>query len=240
LLEAAHDGRLGATPFLRNMDRPSLANLLRGAHAVRLERGQVLALRGSWPGRCWLLLSGYVKEHRANDDGSEAISGFRGPGDLVAEMQALARTACDLDATALSHGEALGLPLEHVRRLVGEDEQTRTALLHAVADRARRAEVALTRTHVGHASERVALAILELSCRWGVPTEVGTMISLPLSQTELAGWVGTSRETAARALHELRRDGVVETSRRRIVIRDPSSLRRTAGVEPRMTLVVPA
>jgi CRP-like cAMP-binding protein len=54
-------------------------------------------------------------------------------------------------------------------------------------------------------------------------------ITLPLSQDELAGWTGASREAVAKALHALRSLGWVDTARRRITVLDLEALRRRSS-----------
>ena len=54
-------------------------------------------------------------------------------------------------------------------------------------------------------------------------------MELPLSQEEIASWVGASREAVSKALHVLRSLGIVETGRRRIAVLDLEALRRHAG-----------
>ena len=43
---------------------------------------------------------------------------------------------------------------------------------------------------------------------------------LPLTQTDLAGWIGATRESTARALARFRRAGFVRTGRGQIVVLD--------------------
>jgi len=50
-------------------------------------------------------------------------------------------------------------------------------------------------------------------------------VGLALSQQELAGLIGASRESVARGLAELRRRGLVATGRRTITISDADALR---------------
>ena len=54
-------------------------------------------------------------------------------------------------------------------------------------------------------------------------------ITLPITQEELAGWAGASREATSKALQSLRALGWVQTRRRRLVVRDLEALRRHAG-----------
>jgi CRP/FNR family cyclic AMP-dependent transcriptional regulator len=53
-------------------------------------------------------------------------------------------------------------------------------------------------------------------------------ITLQLSQEELAGWVGASREAVSKAVSTLRRHGWIEWHRRRVIVHDLQALRKHA------------
>ena len=76
---------------------------------------------------------------------------------------------------------------------------------------------------------RVARRLVELAARCGEPDEHGVRIAVALSQDELAGWVGASREAVAKALRVLRSRGYVSTGRRAMTVLDIDGLRRRAG-----------
>ncbi|MFF4985452.1 Crp/Fnr family transcriptional regulator [Streptomyces sp. NPDC001046] len=69
--------------------------------------------------------------------------------------------------------------------------------------------------------------------RWqttsGVPPAGDVVISLGLSQHDLAALIGASRESAARALAHLRVKGLASTHRRSIRVRNAEGLQRLAG-----------
>jgi CRP-like cAMP-binding protein len=76
---------------------------------------------------------------------------------------------------------------------------------------------------------RVAARLVELAQRYGRPAERGVRIDLPITQEELASWVGSSREGVNKALHTLKGLRWVETERRSITVLDLEALRRRAG-----------
>ena len=76
---------------------------------------------------------------------------------------------------------------------------------------------------------RVARRLVELAERFGEPDGQGVRIAVALSQDELAGWVGASREAVAKALRVLRDRGFVTTGRRTMTVLDLDGLRRRAG-----------
>ncbi len=51
-----------------------------------------------------------------------------------------------------------------------------------------------------------------------------TSVVLDITQSDLAGWVGTSRESVCRALGDFRRHGVVDTGRGHITVYDIDEL----------------
>ena len=74
---------------------------------------------------------------------------------------------------------------------------------------------------------RVAHRILELAAESGEPAEGGGIrIGLVLSQRELAGWVGSSREAVNKALAQLEARGLIASERRQLVVLDVEGLRR--------------
>ena len=75
----------------------------------------------------------------------------------------------------------------------------------------------------------MAQRIVELAERFGEPDAQGTRITVALSQDELAGWVGASREAVAKALRTLREQGQLSTGRRTMTVLDLDGLRRRAG-----------
>jgi CRP-like cAMP-binding protein len=73
---------------------------------------------------------------------------------------------------------------------------------------------------------RVSARILELSERFGDEAGAGVEIHLPISQEELAGWTGCSRDSVVKALQAMRGLGWIETGRRRITVLELEELRR--------------
>ena len=75
---------------------------------------------------------------------------------------------------------------------------------------------------------RVARRLVELTGRYGEADGDGLRITLPLSQEELAGWTGSSREAVVKALRTMRSRGWIATARREIRVLDLDALERRA------------
>lgn len=78
------------------------------------------------------------------------------------------------------------------------------------------------------ARQRLAKVLVNLADRYGVPTPHGIELALALRRQEWADLVGTSRETTARLLNALHRDGLLALNGRRITILGYDQLIRLA------------
>jgi CRP-like cAMP-binding protein len=71
---------------------------------------------------------------------------------------------------------------------------------------------------------RIARVLLRLARQTGQRTERGVLIDLPLSRQDLGEMTGTTLYTVSRTLSGWEQQGLIETGRERIVIRNPHSL----------------
>lgn len=192
----------------------------------RYLRGAALCMEGDRSNSVLVIRTGRVKVVTTTAEGHELVLALRGPGSLVGELASFSlgdrrrsATLVALDpvtAQAIPNDDFVQFLEQHPRALLA---LTRTiiARLHD-ADR-RRAEFGTYDT-LG----RLARVLGELAAESGPPTADGVQLDPPLAQHELAGLVGASRESVVRALTDLRRRGLVETGRRRLVVRDPGGL----------------
>ncbi len=186
--------------------------------------GEDILVEGTTSLHVILLLHGWFKVVAAMETGKEALVAIRVGGDLVGEMGGV--DGEPRVATVRSSGEA-GV------RLIGRTEflafladhpEAALAANRVMADRLRVA----TRRQVEFATcptdVRVARILTELGAAHGQPVPGGVMLSVVLSQPELAALAGTTEPTVHRILSTLRRQGVIETGYRRVVIRDQKGL----------------
>jgi CRP/FNR family transcriptional regulator, cyclic AMP receptor protein len=101
-------------------------------------------------------------------------------------------------------------------------------VLRVVIERLREANSRQFEFAAYHTLGRVARRLVELAERFGEPHDGGVRITLGISQEELAGFAGASREATSKALHDLREMSLIETERRHITVRSLDELRRIA------------
>jgi CRP-like cAMP-binding protein len=77
-----------------------------------------------------------------------------------------------------------------------------------------------------HLDGRLATLLLRLARKDLNPV---SMIDMPLSQAEIAGWLGASRGRLNRAMNRLTQQGLIRVDGQKILILDPAGLRRITG-----------
>lgn len=193
------------------------------------ERGAAIFHQHGMPERVLVLTAGCVKLSRLSDDGKEVILAIRGPGDLVGEMSAIDDRPRSATATALDRVEAIALSADRFVRFLEQHPRVALVVTRMLGARLREADLMRVELSARDSMSRVAARIVELSERFGDEVEAGVQIDLPISQEELAGWTGCSRDSVVKALQAMRGLGWIETGRRRITVLALDELRRRAA-----------
>jgi CRP-like cAMP-binding protein len=175
--------------------------------------------------RVVIVVAGRVKVSTVTEDGKEVVLAFRGPGDLLGELSAIDGEPRSATVSALEPTEVLVLPASAFRSFLQAHPPVALLLLEMLARRLRDADRKRVEFAAHDTIGRVAGRLVELAEGHGRAVDGGVEITLPLTQDELAGWTGASREAVGKALHVMRSLRWVETGRRRITIRDLEALR---------------
>jgi CRP/FNR family transcriptional regulator, cyclic AMP receptor protein len=175
-----------------------------------------------------VVLSGRVKLSCVTDTGREALLGIREPGDLLGEMSVIDGEPRSATATAVEPVEVLVVPIADFSAFLHRTPAAADVLLRMLTERLRDADRKRVEYLAQDTVGRVCSRLVELADRFGEPGEDGVRIDLAITQEELAGWTGSSREATIRALGTLRELGWIETRRRRVTLLQPGELRRRA------------
>ena len=186
---------------------------------VRYRRGEVLFSEGSSADRVLAVRDGQVKVTVATPAGRELVLAVKAAGDLLGELGALDGRPRSASAVALTDVEAVALAPSAFDRFLDEHPRLATRLLRSLAAQVRDSDDQAVERGSGDVVCRVARRLAQLAAATGTERP-----ALALTQDDLAGWVGATREATNRALAQLRSDGCIATERRRIVVLDPPSL----------------
>jgi CRP/FNR family cyclic AMP-dependent transcriptional regulator len=218
-----------STGFLAALDPVAREALHDKGTRRSFRRGTTLFHEGGGSDRVVVVLSGRVKVSTVTDDGKEIVLAFRGPGDLLGELSAIDGGPRSATVSALEPVDALVVAASDFRSFLAAHPPVALLLLEMLGRRLRDADRKRVEYGAYDTLGRVAARLVELAERFGEPVARGLRITLPLSQEELAGWTGASREAVSKALQALRGLGWVVTERRRITVLDIEALRRRSA-----------
>jgi CRP/FNR family cyclic AMP-dependent transcriptional regulator len=192
----------------------------------RIARGAALSYERQVPDRVLVLLRGHVKLSSLSEDSKEVVLGIRGPGDLIGAQSVIDSQPRSASALALEQIEALVLPADEFLAYLRRYPDVSLEVMKTISARLRDCDRKRVELAAQDSVARVAARVAELAERFGEPTDCGVRITLPISQEELAAWIGCSREAVSKALHSMRELGWLETQRRCITVHDRAALQR--------------
>jgi CRP-like cAMP-binding protein len=217
---------VGEAGFLESLGADERATLNERGRMRRFPKGLAVFGEGDRSDAVFLVVHGRVKLNYYTDDGKEVVFSLAGPGELVGELSAIDGLPRSATAVALEDVDALVLGADDFKRFLVEYPRVALSLLETVANRLRDANRKRVAFSAQDVVGRVAQCLVELGERFGEPVAGGVRIALSLSQQEIAGWVGGSREAVNKALNELRTRGWIEVERKALTILDLEGLRK--------------
>jgi len=222
-------GTVQPPEFWARLTEAEAGDLARVGHPRRWPRGGVLFRESERSDWVVVLLTGRVKVSCATTAGTEVVLAVRGAGALLGELSAIDREPRSATLTALEPLTALTVPVADFEAYLQSHGRVAFLLMRMLSGKLRDADRKRIEFGGSDTTGRVAARLVELAERFGQPTADGIRIAMPLSQDELAGWTGSSRESVSKALRALRGRGWISTSRLCVVVRDLAALRERAG-----------
>jgi CRP-like cAMP-binding protein len=220
---------LRSVPFFSGLDDAQLAALA-GRMAQRTYRTREVIFHGDDPGdSLYVITEGAVKIYLSSPDGKEAVLAVLGRGDAFGELSLLDGLPRSDSAAALEPVSALLLRSESFWEFVRQYPEALRLLARNLAHLVRRETSLLGDALFLDLPARLARRLLDLAAHSGERVDGGTLVRLPLTQSELADMVGATRVTVNRLLGDLKASGTIAREGRYLVVRDVKALRAMAG-----------
>jgi CRP-like cAMP-binding protein len=207
---------------LRDLGRPG-----------EFQSGGILCTEGEQSTHVFMLVTGWVKIQSAAGDGRELLLALRDQGDIVGEI------AGERDGFRTATVKAAGLvrslivPYGRFTQFLSAHPGAEGAYRHAITRRWSEA-ASMLYSHSAHSGpQRLAALLVDLAERHGTRGKGGTLITIPLSQEEIASLIGVSRATVTRTLSDWRNRGLISADRRHLTITNTTLLNRIAHRYPR-------
>jgi CRP/FNR family cyclic AMP-dependent transcriptional regulator len=224
----AADPDLLATELFHGLDPAAAEELASEFRYLHAERGTVLFTEREAGDRLYILLTGKVKLSRRARDGREGLMALLGPPEQFGDLELIDGGPRIATATVVADARLAYLPKAVFDRWLGQRPYLAEHLLHVVARRIRGHRDTVDDRLFSDVAGRVAGRIIQLAGQFGVPDGGATRVVHDLTQTELAQFVGASRESVNKVLAEYTSRGWLRLEHKCVVILDRAPLARRA------------
>lgn len=219
-------------PHFSGLSDGQIRFILDHARPHRFVDGIDVFREGDEAGRFFLLLDGHIRVVRSNEDGEDVIVLHIHSGGMFGIAPALGQTI--YPATARTTGEVIALswPSTLWDRFVTDYPGFAKSTYGTVGSRVAEMNARIMELATKQVEERVACALLRMAQQSGKKTDDGVKIGFPVTRQNIADMTGSTLHTISRLLSAWDKEGVIQSARREIVIKQPARLVQLAGQSP--------
>ena len=210
--------------FLRRLPREELHALIRQASVLAFAERDMVFAQGDTGGTGRVMVEGYVKLSSSTFGGREVVLEVAGPGAVFGELAVLNEWPRAADAAALSACRLLSIDGKQFVRTLVRAPEAMFEIIRLLSERLRSTTEQMTDGLDLPAPARLAKALMHLAALHSHPVKSGLRIDFQLSQRELGGMTGLTRESINKHLAAWRDSGWVTLSDRYVTVLNPQRL----------------
>jgi CRP/FNR family transcriptional regulator, cyclic AMP receptor protein len=207
--------------LFEGVDDQHVRELLKRARRRRFRRGESVFHEGDPGDSLHLLVSGFVAVRVTTPSGEVATLRILPSGAHFGDVAMLSTGRRSATITALEQAETMEIAGDVLADFARRHLSVERAITHTLVVQLRSLSAALLEAMYVPAPQRIARRLVELCDVYG-------RLEIPLTQDDLAGLSGTTRQTVNQQLMEWRQIGIVDVGRSRLIISDRAGLERAA------------
>ncbi|MEW9671976.1 Crp/Fnr family transcriptional regulator [Ammoniphilus sp. 3BR4] len=201
-------------------------------HTLKTRKGTYLFQEGREAKELYLIRSGRIQISKITPDGRELTLRICSKDDIVGELTLFTDHAKYLlNAKVLENGEVAVINKEDLEQKLFENPALAFEFMKWMSDHFRRTQTKLHDLVLHGKKGALFSTLIRMSNSYGVQSEKGILIDIPLTNHELGNFCGISRETVNRMLSELRSKEILSVHKGRILIHDLNFLKQEINCE---------
>ena len=213
---------LARVSLFADLEENYLRRLAEELRPRRYRRGESVFVTGDPGTSLCVVNAGRIKLALTSNEGREVILDVLGPGEVFGELALLDGEPRSADAIAVEPTELLLLQRDEFVRFLRAQPDAAISLLGVLSRRIRRDTQLVQDAAFLDVPARLARTILRLAER----DAHGVLRTPRLTQTDIAGAAGTTRETLNKWLGFFANQGLIEWVDSQVVVLDADRLRR--------------
>lgn len=196
---------------------------------MEIKKGEILFEQGSRPRGLYCVNRGKLKVVRTGSEGKEQIVHLAGPGDIMGYRAILGSDKYSCSGIAIENSLVCFIPADIFVSLVENNPRLALQVMQLFSKELREAEKDIADIAQKPVRERLAQTLLLLKGTYGFERDELTL-NIKITREDIAGIVGTTRETATRLLQDFKDEKIIELKEKKIRILDNEKLLKTANI----------
>ncbi len=198
-------------PYARDVEglRKPLDDVFGSAVTRRYDERTSISDPEHAPGRTFLCVSGTIKATKLLASGREILITILQAGSLWSDRAVLNGYWKDVFLEAMEPTEIVAVDNDLFERSIRLRPEHLATFMMRISDQVSDALTLLDDFRGRDVASRLARVLVRFSHEYGVPTENGVRIELPVTHQDLANMIGTARETVSRNMARFRQQGYV-------------------------------
>jgi CRP-like cAMP-binding protein len=220
---------LARNALFADLHEDELEALAARMHRLEMKSRATVFRQGDPADHCYVVLSGMLKVQLVNEDGNETVLSLLGPGTTFGEIALLDRQPRSATVSCHEKSELAWIDRQSFIAFLDQHPYVRDKLIIALCQRVRTLTERVEHLSVLDVSARLARTLLALSDAHGTELQGRRYLKMKISQGELGGMVGASRESVNKLLRGWADAGVVDIVDGRLQLLKPAVLEEMAA-----------
>lgn len=216
---------LRRVPIFSQLKDEDLEKIMSITIEKKYNKGSIIFMEGDKGEAFYFIKSGKIKIYRSSKDGKELILNIYGKNNVFAEVTIFNDVSYPATAEVIEDAVVGMILNSDLEKLIKVNSELGLNLIKVLNKRLYNAQLKLKQIALNDTYSRTAQAIIRLAEEHGKNKSEGAELKLELSRQELANMIGTARETVSRILSQFKKEGAIEISGKRIVIKDIKKLK---------------
>lgn len=168
----------------------------------------------------YFICQGIIKVYKVDPNGNEQIVSYLKKGEMFPHTGFFDPSPYPATTEVVETVELLVIPIKAFEQLMLDTPSIAIKVMRVMGAKIRELQAKLQDFVVHDVNRRIISVLLRLADEHGIEEKGQRIISLAVTQQDIASMAGTTRETVSRLFQHLRKDRLIEMDRKQIVILD--------------------
>lgn len=182
------------------------------------EKGDIIFSEGELFDKLFIINNGSIKIYTYTKDGKEQILYILKEGEFLGDLNLLKNDIFKFNAMALESTNMCILHKDDFDILIKTNPEISIKILEYAHDRIASLENLVQTLTTKDVEVRLASLLINLSSTFGIKTDIGIEITLPLTREDMANFIGVTRETVSRKLSYFQSQNIIEIFENKIIL----------------------